>query len=243
MYCKYCGTELTENTLFCTECGRATEIDLVQNTFRTNEKEPEKIGLSIVALILGICALFAWIIPLFGFPVTITGLVLGIIGIRRGGKGMAIAGIVLCSITLALTLINSVIGAYLGSQGKLGFQQENQAAPSENHSLEFVTDYGTDEEKVILTKENISSAYAARTEDTPATDYIVYITFDDEGAKIFADITKNHIGETITILYDDKVISAPIINNAITGGEAVINGLSSMEEAEEIAEMINTPNN
>ncbi|MDD6656076.1 MAG: hypothetical protein PUE95_02055 [Lachnospiraceae bacterium] len=34
-------------------------------------------------------------------------------------KGMAIAGIVCCAITLILTIINSVLGAYLGATGQL----------------------------------------------------------------------------------------------------------------------------
>ena len=73
----------------------------------------EKKGLSIASMILGIVGLLAWCIPLLGFPVCITGLILGIIGIKKGGKGMAIAGIILCSITLLLTLGNSILGAIL----------------------------------------------------------------------------------------------------------------------------------
>lgn len=73
----------------------------------------EKKGLSLTSMILGIVGFLAWCIPLLGFPVCITGLILGIIGIKKGGKGMAIAGIIMCSITLLLTIINSVLGAML----------------------------------------------------------------------------------------------------------------------------------
>ena len=73
----------------------------------------EKKGLSLTSMILGIVGFLAWCIPLFGFPVCLTGLILGIIGIKKGGKGMAIAGIIMCSITLLLTIINSVLGAML----------------------------------------------------------------------------------------------------------------------------------
>ena len=79
----------------------------------------EKKGMSIASMILGIIGLIAWCIPLFGFPVTIVGLVLGILGLKRGGKGMAIAGIVMCSITLLFTLANSIYGAYLGATGQI----------------------------------------------------------------------------------------------------------------------------
>ena len=73
----------------------------------------EKKGLSLTSMILGIAGFLAWCIPLLGFPVCITGLILGIIGIKKGGKGMAIAGIILCSITLLLTLGNSILGAIM----------------------------------------------------------------------------------------------------------------------------------
>jgi hypothetical protein len=73
----------------------------------------EKKGLSIASMILGIVGLVAWCLPIVGFPVCLTGLILGIIGIKKGGKGMAIAGIIMCAITLLLTIINSVLGAMI----------------------------------------------------------------------------------------------------------------------------------
>ena len=73
----------------------------------------EKKGLSIASMILGIVGLVAWCLPIVGFPVCLTGLILGIIGIKKGGKGMAIAGIIMCSITLLLTLGNSILGAMI----------------------------------------------------------------------------------------------------------------------------------
>ena len=85
----------------------------MQNEVYTQyEQQPvqEKKGFSIASLILGIVGFLAWCIPLFGFPVCIAGLILGIVGIKKGGKGMAIAGIIMCAITLLLTLGNSILG-------------------------------------------------------------------------------------------------------------------------------------
>ena len=76
-------------------------------------------GFSIASMVLGIVGFLAWCIPLFGYPVCITGLILGIVGLNKGGKGMAIAGIIMCSITLLFTVINSAIGAYMGATGQL----------------------------------------------------------------------------------------------------------------------------
>ena len=64
-------------------------------------------------MVLGIVGILACCIPLFGIPVNLVGLILGIVGIRKGGKGMAIAGIILCSIFLILTICNAALGAYI----------------------------------------------------------------------------------------------------------------------------------
>jgi hypothetical protein len=61
----------------------------------------------------------AWLLPLLGFPVTIIGLIMGVAGFKSTKKGMAIAGLVLSMIGLAVTIINSVIGSYMGATGQL----------------------------------------------------------------------------------------------------------------------------
>lgn len=76
---------------------------------RPQYEEPD--GKAIAALVLGLCNLIAWCIPLFGFPCGIVGLVMGIKGLKSSKKGMAIAGIVICCVTLALTALNATIGA------------------------------------------------------------------------------------------------------------------------------------
>ena len=68
-----------------------------------SNSKPKASGLAIAALVLGIVGLAAWCLPCLGYIVTIVGIILGILGIRetqkdKGGKGMAIAGVVLCAI-------------------------------------------------------------------------------------------------------------------------------------------------
>jgi hypothetical protein len=72
----------------------------------------------ITSLVLGILSMLAWCIPLCGAPVTIAGLVLGIMGLNSTKRNMAIAGIVLSSIGLVLTIVNGAYGAYLGYTGQ-----------------------------------------------------------------------------------------------------------------------------
>lgn len=53
---------------------------------------------------------------------------------------------------------------------------------------------------------------------------IVNIEFTSEGANKFFDITSKNVGKPLAILLDDKVVSAPNINEAIAGGRAQISG-------------------
>ncbi|GGM94721.1 protein translocase subunit SecDF [Thermus composti] len=63
----------------------------------------------------------------------------------------------------------------------------------------------------------------------------VSLTFTPEGAKKFEEVTRQNIGKRLAIVLDGNVYTAPVIRQAITGGQAVIEGLSSLEEASEIA--------
>lgn len=64
---------------------------------------------------------------------------------------------------------------------------------------------------------------------------VVAIEFTDEGAKKFADLTASNVGHKISILLDGEVLTAPVVNEPITGGKAVITGSRSLEEAKSLA--------
>ncbi len=63
----------------------------------------------------------------------------------------------------------------------------------------------------------------------------VSIEFDDAGGKIFSEYTASHIGEPLGIVFDKHLISAPIINSAISQGRAVIQGNFTLDEANNLA--------
>jgi preprotein translocase subunit SecD len=69
----------------------------------------------------------------------------------------------------------------------------------------------------------------------------VVIAFEltPEGAKIFRDYTTNHVGDIVAIVLDNVVVSAPVINQAITTGKGIISsnapGGFPLEEARRIA--------
>lgn len=68
---------------------------------------------------------------------------------------------------------------------------------------------------------------------------LVELTFNEEGAKLFAEITKANVGKTIAIFLDGVPISAPTVNEEITGGKAVISGSFTIEEAKTLVGRLN----
>ncbi|OGL72966.1 protein-export membrane protein SecD [Candidatus Uhrbacteria bacterium RIFCSPHIGHO2_12_FULL_60_25] len=66
----------------------------------------------------------------------------------------------------------------------------------------------------------------------------VSLQFDDEGAKLFADLTKKNVGKPIAIFLDDQPISIPTVQQEITGGNAVINGSFTIAEAKLLAQRL-----
>jgi preprotein translocase subunit SecD len=64
---------------------------------------------------------------------------------------------------------------------------------------------------------------------------VVAISFDGEGAKLFAQATTANVGRHLGIYLDGKLISNPVVQEPITGGEAQITGRFTLEEAQNLA--------
>lgn len=88
----------------------------------------------------------------------------------------------------------------------------------------------------LLTGSDVKNAVAGR--DTTTSEYIVSLEFNEEGTKKFADATTANVGKIIYIVYDGKVVSYPSVKQAITGGNAQIDGMASYEEADTLASYI-----
>jgi preprotein translocase subunit SecD len=89
------------------------------------------------------------------------------------------------------------------------------------------------ERRPIMTGETIRDARVAisQSDNTPH----VSVSFDSLGADRFAKVTTKNRGRRLAIVLDDKVQSAPVIREAITGGEAQISGSFTMDEATNLA--------
>ncbi len=101
-------------------------------------------------------------------------------------------------------------------------------------SLEFKDPDGN----VVLTGDDVAEAQAGSISDSGMNKVVVNLTFTDEAAETFAELTEKHLGQIISIEYDGEVISTPSVKSKITGGQAYIEGLDSFQEAETLASQI-----
>ena len=118
-----------------------------------------------------------------------------------------------------------------------GVQDANQILEDLGNpgSLEFQMPDGS----VFMTGDMVEDAQGATATDRYGNkQYIVSLKLTDEGAKIFGEVTSENIGKNLPIVYDGETISYPKVQSAITGGEAQITGMSSFEEADNLATQI-----
>ncbi len=101
-------------------------------------------------------------------------------------------------------------------------------------SLIFVDPQGN----TVLTGDQVATAKAGIIDNNGNSEYVVSLTFTEEGSKAFADATSRLIGQRIAIIYDNIIYSNPTVQTAITGGTAQITGMTSYDEAKNLASTI-----
>lgn len=67
----------------------------------------------------------------------------------------------------------------------------------------------------------------------------VSIEFTSDGGTKFAEITKRNVGKPLAIFLDDSLVSAPVVQQEIIGGNAVITGQFTSEEAKNLSIQLN----
>ena len=90
----------------------------------------------------------------------------------------------------------------------------------------------------VITGDQVKAAEAQAGKENSKTVYFVRLALTDEGAKAFAEATTRLVGKKIAIIYDNKVVSAPVVQVPITNGEATITGMEDAKQAEELASTI-----
>lgn len=124
------------------------------------------------------------------------------------------------------------------SQGNANFARD--ASAESGYSLSRTIDEIREAGSVVLDGTDVADAEGGAYQDqtTKAVSYQVSLTLTDEGSDKFATATSANVGKQIAIVYDNAIISAPVVNEAITGGRAQITGMSSTEEAQNLASFI-----
>jgi len=135
--------------------------------------------------------------------------------------------------------------AIIGTTAKLTFNTvvRRTSNPNEEPGLRNVllpdaespNEFYVLEEAPVVTGEELTNAQPSFDQNNrPAVNF----TFDVTGARKFGEYTGAHIGEPFAIVLDNKVISAPTIQSAITGGSGIITGNFSLEESTNLAVLL-----
>jgi protein-export membrane protein SecD len=138
----------------------------------------------------------------------------------------------------------------IGETGKLEFKMVDpsadagQAATSKQVPTGDVLAYGEEDppvpyvlkDEVLLTGQNLVDAQTSF--DSQTGEPVVTFRFDSAGAKRFGKITQENVGLPFAVLLDDKVITAPRINEPILGGTGQISGNFTVERANDLAVLL-----
>ncbi len=91
-------------------------------------------------------------------------------------------------------------------------------------------------DKSIINGEEIENASSGLNQQ--AGEYVVDLSFKDQGAKTWADFTAANVGTQTAFVLDSKVVSAPVINEPIPGGNTQITGQFTQDTARELANVL-----
>jgi preprotein translocase subunit SecD len=89
----------------------------------------------------------------------------------------------------------------------------------------------------VVTGEMLTSASGSHDENNAPA---VAFSFNAQGTQRFGQVTTQNIGKPFAIVLDGRIISAPRINSAITGGNGIITGHFTEESAHDLALLLKT---
>ena len=206
MFCNKCGNKMNDNDKFCNNCG--SPIDNLDNTVSNSsismnlkkQKSSQKDNYGLISLILGIIAIvLVFIYPVFNILIAIIGLVFGIISKTKDIKKTI--GIILNSISIAITIVLMIIGVFaiifgLSDSGIINdLYNEFDNSNSNNYiagtwNCKTMDGLGTADEYTVTMKLNKNNTFVF-------------------GA--YGDLTNNHAGGTYT--YEEEKEKNEDVNN------------------------------
>jgi len=122
----------------------------------------------------------------------------------------------------------------LDKQKELEGKSMEEIEQIENWMLALEDPYFT---STALTGKYLDKAEMGFEQNTQAP--LILLKFDDEGSDIFEDLTSRNIGKPIAIYIDNVLISAPVVQDVISGGDAQISGQFTVSEAKELVMNLN----
>ncbi len=134
----------------------------------------------------------------------------------------------------------------IGQTPLLEFKTQGDPSKAQNATIgpdgKVVVDPNGVWEQTGLTGKQLKKASAdvQQTTSSLSGQFVIRLFFDEEGTKLFGDITSANIGKQVAIFLDNKIISAPTVQSAITNGEAVITGNFTSDTAKELATRLNS---
>ena len=91
---------------------------------------------------------------------------------------------------------------------------------------------------VLLDGSYVESAEAGVINENGSSQYVVSLTFNEEGKELFKEATTTYLNQTISIWMDDTMLSYPTVQTVISDGKAQISGDFTAEEATKLASQI-----
>ena len=88
-----------------------------------------------------------------------------------------------------------------------------------------------------ISGKDLKNAYLGT--DQTGKEWHVNFVLNDKGAKKFGRLTGEMVGKPLGIFFDGELVSSPVVNTPITGGEGYISGNFSKEEAQNMVNLLN----
>jgi preprotein translocase subunit SecD len=138
--------------------------------------------------------------------------------------------------------IKELLGKTARMTFRLTDENANLAASVPPPGVDFLPLEGSPNQKIAVRRRvevdgaNLTDARAGQNPQTG--EWVVNFTFDSIGTRRFADVSRNNVGHPFAIVLDDRVISAPVIREPITGGRGQISGHFDARSATDLAVLL-----
>ena len=160
----------------------------------------------------------------------------GFEAMASAGAGSPVVGYVSASDTAAVNAIihSPVAKTILPADLKLAWTVKPESMQGGHEAFQLVALRTVNNQPVL----NGDVVTRATSEFDNLQGQVVSMTMNDEGARQWSIITGQNIGKAIAIVLDDQVYSFPNVNSQIDGGRSQISGRFTVEEANDLANVL-----